>query len=136
MKKISVVLLLLCATVVSESRAGWKKRFRHPKKFVTAVVRTVENKVLEPIAHVVENDVVEPIANGVNDHVFKPAARGFKRKIEELAEQDGETVAEATHEVLLGALTGEGSQEDDESGQQDLSEREKEGQKTAKRSHH
>lgn len=125
MKNVSRVLVLLAATSVSESPALKLKHFirhpkdivRHPKKLVTAVVRTVENKVLEPVAHATEKQAsvaikttekgVRIAAKGANDHVIKPFCRGFKRKLEEHSEQDGKVAADLAHDVVVAALTGQ-----------------------------
>lgn len=113
MNRVSAVFVLVCAAIVPEASAGrfWrhpKDVFRHPKKFISMVVRTVENQVLEPAAHAVENQVIEPVADGFNDHVIKPAARGFKRAIERHAEHDGQVAADIAHEIVVEALTGQG----------------------------
>ena len=141
MKNVSLVLLLLAAMVTTESSAGLKHFLRHPKdlvrqpkKFVTAVVRTVENGVLEPVAHAVENEVIEPAANGVNDHVIKPFFRGFKRKIEQHSEQDGELAADVAHEVVVATLTGKAGQ-GTSTAPQACPVQKSEGEKPAKRQH-
>lgn len=141
MNKLSVVLLLVCATVGSESCAMKrfvrhpKDLFRQPKKVVTTVVRAIENQVLEPAAHFVENEVVEPAANGVNDHVIKPFFRGFKQRVEEHAERDGELAADAAHEALVRALTGGYDQETYNAVPQHSSDQEDE-KRPAKRTRH
>ena len=112
MKKSSFILLSLCTMITSESSA--MKRFlrhpkdivRHPKKLVTAVVRAIENQILEPVAHAVENEVVEPVANGVNDHVIKPFCKGLKRKLEQQSEQGGEIAADVAYKIVVTTLTG------------------------------
>jgi hypothetical protein len=104
-------------------QAGFfKKVWRHPKKAFTSVVRTVENKVLEPLAHTGENDIIEPAANGVNDHIFKPFARAFKKEAEKKAEEDGQAAADIAHQLIVGVLTGQLPEGQDTEAQEDGSE--------------
>ncbi|HML19890.1 MAG TPA: hypothetical protein PKD74_04910, partial [Candidatus Dependentiae bacterium] len=105
-------------------QAGFfKKVWRHPKKAFTSVVRTVENKVLEPLAHAAENELIEPAANGANDHIFKPFARAFKKEAEKKAEEDGQAAADIAHQLIVGILTGQLPEGQDTEEQEDGSEK-------------